>query len=288
MNAMPDKTLPPAESPAYATMEKALYLLADQHISPASLGELAAACGLSEFHFQKLFSRWVGISPKRFCQYLDKEYIKNLLDAGLTPLGACYQTGLSGPGRLHDLFITTEAVTPAQYHKQGCDLTIEYGIHQSPFGAYLVAVTSQGICHMAFITGSPDAAINQLQRLWPLSHLRREEGFTLKTHNRLFNGRPDGDRPVSILLKGTNFQIQVWLALLRIPYGQVTSYEQLAHLAGNPDATRACASAIAANQIAWLIPCHRVIRKLGETGQYRWGSTRKRLILGYEAATRSD
>lgn len=285
MSTVPDTAHPSADSPAYATMGKALKLLAEQHTCPPSLAELADACGMSEFHFQKQFSRWVGISPKRFCQYLSKEYIKTLLDAGMAPLEACYQAGLSGPGRLHELFITTEAMTPAQYRKQGRGLAIHYGIHESPFGPYLLAVTSLGICHMAFITGSQAEAIAQLTRQWPDSQLICDEMATRETHERLFGGKPDSVKPLSVLLKGTNFQIQVWQALLRIPYGQVTSYEQLATLAGNPAATRACASAIAGNQIAWLIPCHRVIRKMGEPGQYRWGSGRKRLILGYEAAT---
>ena len=273
----------------YTIMEKALHILVARHDDPPSLQELANSCGLSEYHFQKQFSRWVGISPKRFSQYLSKEHVKSLLDQGLPPLEAGYQAGLSGPGRLHDLFINTEAMTPAQYRKQGQGLAINYGIHDSPFGPYLLAVTDRGICHLAFIVDGEPAAVAQLESLWPLSAISRNDDITQATHDKLFGATPgalhSNNRPISLLLKGTNFQIQVWQALLKIPYGRVSSYENLAFLAGKPAATRASASAIARNQIAWLIPCHRVVRKIGETGQYRWGKDRKQVILGYEAAS---
>lgn len=269
----------------YATMEKALHLLARHREAPPALSELAQACGLSEFHFQKQFTRWVGISPKRFSQYLSKEYIKQLLDAGLKPLDAGYQAGLSGPGRLHDLFISTEAMSPAQYRSRGKGMEIRYGIHDSPFGSYLLAVTDRGICHLEFIAGNRQEIEENFRANWPLSTLRRDDSHTTPIHLRLFGETDNKPARINLLLKGTNFQIQVWQALLRIPYGHVASYEDLAKLADKPAATRASASAIARNRIAWLIPCHRVVRKLGDTGQYRWGSERKAIILGYEAAT---
>jgi AraC family transcriptional regulator of adaptative response/methylated-DNA-[protein]-cysteine methyltransferase len=269
----------------YTTMAKALHILATCRDAPPSLAQLANACGLSEFHFQKQFCRWVGISPKRFSQYLSKEYIKQLLDAGMQPLDACYQAGLSGPGRMHELFIRTEAMTPAEYRRKGKGLIIRYAIFESPFGPYLLAVTDKGICHLEFITADEQAIRDNFHDNWPLSVISRDEKSTAPVHRLLFGKPATQPAGISLLLKGTNFQIQVWQALLRIPYGQVASYEEIAGLAGNPAATRASASAIARNRIAWLIPCHRVVRKLGETGQYRWGSEKKKIILGYEAAT---
>jgi len=275
----------PGKKAAYHRMESALYILAENQHCPPSLAELARHCGLSEFHFQKMFKRWVGISPKRFSQYLSKEYIKTLLDEGIKPLDAGYQAGLSGPARLHDLFIHTEAISPAQYKARGQGMLIHYGFHESPFGNYLLAVTDKGICHLDFTDSSQQQTLFGLSEQWPCSDLHRNESMTEPVHQRLFGKMSEQPEQISVLLKGTNFQIQVWQALLRIPYGQLCSYETLAQLAGRPAATRACASAIARNSIAWLIPCHRVIKKIGESGQYRWGAERKKIILGFEAAT---
>ncbi len=281
----PDKIS--AKKATYHKMEAALYILAESRHCPPSLAELASDCGLSEFHFQKMFKRWVGISPKRFSQYLSKEYIKTLLDNGVKPLEASYQAGLSGPARLHDLFIHTQAITPGQYKAKGQGLRIHYGFHESPFGDYLLALTDKGICHLEFTDSNPQQGLSGLHEQWPFSELQRNQSVTEPVHERLFGNMSKTTEPVSLLLKGTNFQIQVWQALLKIPYGQLCSYETLAQLAEKPAATRACASAIARNSIAWLIPCHRVIKKIGETGQYRWGAERKKIILGFEASTRS-
>ncbi len=266
-------------------MESALHILAQNQQRPPSLSELASACGLSEFHFQRIFKRWVGISPKRFSQYLSKEYIKTLLDEGVKPLDASYQAGLSGPGRLHDLFVHTEAISPAQYQAKGQGLNIYYGFHESPFGNYLLALTEKGICHLEFIETSEQQTLWALRTQWPLSDFDSNQSVTEPVHNKLFGKMSANPQQISLLLKGTNFQIQVWQALLRIPYGKLCSYESLAHLTGKPASTRACASAIARNSIAWLIPCHRVVRKIGESGQYRWGARRKKIIIGFEAAT---
>jgi AraC family transcriptional regulator of adaptative response/methylated-DNA-[protein]-cysteine methyltransferase len=271
----------------YQTIELALYCMAERYQSPPTLAELADQAGLSEYHFQKLFTQWAGISPKRFSQFLSKEYLKQLLGKGMKPLDACYQAGLSGPGRMHDLLVSTEAVTPAQYRSSGKDMVIYYGTHQSPFGPYLLAVTDRGICQLNFISGNifdnSQQLLTELKQQWSLSTVIEEPDMTSTIHNRF--GQPTAShRAVSLFLKGTNFQIQVWQALLKIPFGSVTAYEDVAKLTGRPEATRACASAIARNNIGWLIPCHRVIRKIGETGQYRWGGNRKKIMLGYEAA----
>jgi AraC family transcriptional regulator, regulatory protein of adaptative response / methylated-DNA-[protein]-cysteine methyltransferase len=208
-----------------------------------------------------------------------------LLDVGIKPPDACYQAGLSGPGRLHELFIHTEAISPAQYKALGKGITIHYGFHASPFGKYLLALTDKGICHLEFITTEMDENLDSLRANWPDSTLIHDDQITKVAHEKLFDNVSGQREAISIFLKGTNFQIQVWQALLKIPYGRISTYEQLASLAGNKAATRASASAIARNNIAWLIPCHRVVRKIGESGQYRWGADRKKIILAYEGAT---
>ena len=271
--------------PSYQTMAVALNYLAENHHQQPTLRELATLSGLSESHFQRLFTRWVGISPKRFSQFLSKDYIKSLLDVGIKPPDACYQAGLSGPGRLHELFIHTEAISPAQYKALGKGITIHYGFHASPFGKYLLALTDKGICHLEFITTEMDENLDSLRANWPDSTLIHDDQITKVAHEKLFDNVSGQREAISIFLKGTNFQIQVWQALLKIPYGRISTYEQLASLAGNKAATRASASAIARNNIAWLIPCHRVVRKIGESGQYRWGADRKKIILAYEGAT---
>jgi len=271
--------------PSYQTMAVALNYLAENHYQQPTLRELATLSGLSESHFQRLFTRWVGISPKRFSQFLSKDYIKSLLDVGIKPPDACYQAGLSGPGRLHELFIHAEAISPAQYKALGKGITIHYGFHASPFGKYLLALTDKGICHLEFITTEMDENLDSLRANWPDSTLIHDDQITKVAHEKLFDNVSGQREAISIFLKGTNFQIQVWQALLKIPYGRISTYEQLASLAGNKAATRASASAIARNNIAWLIPCHRVVRKIGESGQYRWGADRKKIILAYEGAT---
>ena len=275
-------------SSPYHAMESALYYLADHHDNPPSLKELAAQCDLSEFHFQKQFRRWVGISPKRFNQYLSKEYLKSLLDSGLKPLDACYQAGLSGPGRMHELFINTIGMTPAQYSKRGQDMIIQYGFHDSPFGPYLLGVTEKGICHMSFIESDENLSLQALTSIWPGATFIEDQASTQSIHEQIFNSQQKQASNLTLLLKGTNFQIQVWQALLRIPIGRISSYEDLANLTGKPSATRACASAIARNNIAWLIPCHRVVRKIGDSGKYRWGANRKKLIIAYECAAQNQ
>ena len=271
--------------PSYQTMAVALNYLAENHHKQPTLKELATLSGLSQSHFQRLFTRWVGISPKRFSQFLSKEYVKSLLDAGMKPLDASFQAGLSGFGRLHELFVHTEAISPAQYKALGKGITIHYGYHESPFGKYLLALTDKGICHLDFITMGMGESLNSLHAQWPDSTLIHNHDVTKVVHKNLFDNVSGKKEVISLLLKGTNFQIQVWQALLKIPYGKISTYEELASLAGNQAATRASASAIARNGIAWLIPCHRVVRKIGESGQYRWGAGRKKIILAYEGAT---
>ena len=269
----------------YARIEQAILFL-DQHARrQPPLGEIAAAAGLSEFHFQRLFGRWVGISPKRFLQFLTKEHARRLLEQSSNVLDAAYESGLSGPGRLHDLFVACEAVTPGDVQARGEGLVVHYGLHPSPFGRCLLAVTERGICGLHFVRGNERETVAWLHRRWPRAQLRHEPQHTEPYLSKVF---PAAAAPVPVPLhlhvRGTNFQIQVWQALLRIPLGVVVSYEGLARAVGLPQGARAVGNAVGDNPIPFLIPCHRVIRKLGEFGNYGEGPARKKAILGWEAA----
>lgn len=273
----------------YQRVESALNYLNVHYREQPSLQEIAGSIGLSEFHFQRLFSRWVGISPKRFLQFLTKEHACRLLEQSTDLLEAAYSSGLSGPGRLHDLFITWEAVTPGEYKTRGSGLTIRYGLHPSPFGDCLIAKTDKGICFLAFSTGQelPQNLSGLLNR-WKGANLIRDDESTLPLVQSIFH--LTGEAPPQALklhLCGTNFQLKVWEALLRIPPGKLATYERIAGAVGQPRAVRAVARAVGSNPVAYLIPCHRVIRKLGTMGGYRWGVVRKQAILGWEFSRES-
>lgn len=263
----------------YQRVEAAIRYLEAHFREQPSLAEIAASVHLSASHFQRLFKRWAGISPTQFMHYLTIEYAKQRLDESRSVLETAYAAGLSGPGRLHDLFVTWEAMTPGEYKLQGAGLEITYGLHASPFGRCLLATTQRGICALFF--DAPDM-LDDLQTRWPRARLVADPGRTGRLVEQIFAGeRPD--RPFHLLLKGTNFQVNVWRALLSIPAGMVVSYQDLAGYLGQPRATRAVASAIARNPISYLVPCHRVIKSSGDTHKYRWGPTRKRALLGWEA-----
>jgi len=270
----------------YLLVERAIDYLMAQHTKQPELAEIAEHIGLSEFYFQRLFVDWVGISPKRFLQFLTREHMKTLLDQGYSTLEATYQAGLSGNGRSYELFINTEAITPAQYRKLGKELTINYGFHDSPFGRYLLAVTDRGVCQISFIEHSEELTETAFKDDWLKADIRYKPQLTGEVHQQLFS--TDASQHIKLLLRGTPFQIQVWQALLSIPFGTVSNYEKLAGAIGNSAATRATASAIARNRIAFLIPCHRVIRKIGESGEFRWGKSRKKILLAYESAVASN
>lgn len=262
----------------YRLMEQAIqYIEANVQRQP-ELEEIAAAIGLSEYHFQRVFTRWAGISPKRFLQFLTREHAKQLLDKSESLLTATHQVGLSSLGRLHDLFVTTEAVTPGQYKTRGAGLVIRYGIHPTPFGKCLIATTERGICHLGFVDGSEGRGIDTLVQHWKHADLTEDYAATAPLVTRIFStGMPDS--PLKLHLQGTNFQIKVWEALLNIPAGTVTTYERIAMQIGKPSAARAVGTAVGDNPIAYLIPCHRVIRKSGEFGNYLYGSARKKAML---------
>jgi AraC family transcriptional regulator of adaptative response/methylated-DNA-[protein]-cysteine methyltransferase len=273
----------------YARIEKTIRYLEANFRAQPSLAALAAQVHLSEYHFQRLFRRWAGISPKRFLQVLTADYARRLLHESHTVLEVSDAAGLSSAGRLHDLLVNLHAVTPGDIQAQGANLRIQYGFHPSPFGECLVAVTARGICAIEFITtGGRAAALAQLKRQWPAASRRLQPRATQPLAARLFAApRTVSDR-LDLLVQGSNFQVKVWEALLRIPSGRVVSYEDIAARIAAPTATRAVASAIARNPVAVLIPCHRVIRKSGVFGEYRWGSARKKALLGWEAAQRAD
>ena len=267
----------------YLRIEQAILYLEDHYRDQPSLEEVAANIGLSEYHFQRLFTRWAGVSPKRFLQFLTKEGAKELLDQSENLLDTTHHVGLSSLGRLHDLFVTTEAVSPGEYKSHGEGVTIRYGLHASPFGKCLVAVTERGICHLGFVAASEGAAIDNLVADWKHARMIEDNKSIAPLIEPIFALRAsDRGKPLNIHLRGTNFQLKVWEALLKIPTGAVTTYEGLAVRIGQPAATRAVGTAVGHNPIAVLIPCHRVIRKVGEFGNYRYGALRKKALLARE------
>ncbi|MBL8077704.1 MAG: methylated-DNA--[protein]-cysteine S-methyltransferase [Anaerolineales bacterium] len=268
----------PEQSQHYQLIEQAIRFIEINVNRQPELDEIAAAVGLSEYHFQRLFTSWTGISPKRFMQFLTKEHAKQLLDKSENLLDTTHQVGLSSLGRLHDLFVTTEAVTPGEYKSSGSGLTIRYGIHPSPFGKCLIATTDRGICNLSFIGTSEGQAIDNLVTDWKQATMTEDYKSTAPLVTRIFSDLRT-DSPLKIHLRGTNFQIKVWEALLGIPTGTLTTYEHIAMQIGKPSALRAVGTAVGHNPIAYLIPCHRVIRKSGEIGNYLYGSARKKAIL---------
>lgn len=249
------------------------------------LATLAAQAGMSPTYFQKVFTRWVGISPKRFLQGVSQQGLVSRLRAGATVEQAAWAGGLSGSGRAHDLLLQTVAVTPGMVRQGGQGLLIRQGVGVTPFGWAWLAGHEQGVMALAFLESPEEASIEhaQLQVNWPNAQLIQDPPWVQGLLDEIF-GAATRTRPLALWLKGTNFQIQVWQALLAIPPQSVVSYGALAERIGRPGAARAVGSAVGANALAWLIPCHRVIRESGVLGEYRWGAARKRLILGWEAA----
>ena len=265
----------------YSRIEQAIRYIESNAQRQPTLNEVAAQIGLSEYHFQRLFTRWAGISPKRFLQFLTRENAKVLLARSTNLLDATYSAGLSSPGRLHDLFVQTEAVTPGEYKTRGAGVEIVYGFHPSPFGECLLALTSRGICFLSFIQSDHSSTLGQLRQAWPKAALIEDPARTGPSIRQIFDQA--NTTPIPVHLRGTNFQIKVWEALLRLPPGQVTTYQALAGQVKAPRSARAVGNAVAHNPLAWLIPCHRVLQKTGHFGNYRYGSARKKAILLWEA-----
>jgi len=269
----------------YDRIAKAIIFITERVAEQPTLKEIAAHVHLSPFHFQRLFSRWAGTTPKRFLQSLTLEQSKRLLAEDIPLLEVSHRLGLSSGSRLHDHFVQLEAVTPGQYRNQGTGLDIRYGVRDTPFGDMLLATTPRGICRAAFLDdGDPGAILAELQATWPQATLDRNDAAIAPIPEQLFGGAVSADRPLSLHVSGTNFQIAVWKALLRIPMGTLTSYGRLAAAMGHQRSARAVGNAIGVNPVAFLIPCHRVIQRSGALGSYRWGDTRKRAIQVWEQA----
>jgi AraC family transcriptional regulator, regulatory protein of adaptative response / methylated-DNA-[protein]-cysteine methyltransferase len=270
----------------YQRIEQAIRYIEQNFQRQPTLKEIAEEVNLSEFHFDRMFTKWAGTSPQRFMRFLTKEYAKNVLNETKDLLDTTVLVGLSSSSRLHDLFVTYEAITPAEYKKQGEGLTIFYGIHATNFGFAFIATTARGILELTFL--SENQIIDELIRLkneFPNADFEENQEATGVFIEQIFSEENhQNKKPINLLLRGTNFQIKVWEALLKIPSGRVACYEDIATLIEKPTAQRAVGTAIGANHIAYLIPCHRVIQKIGTTGNYRWGEYRKKAILGWEAA----
>ena len=282
----------------YARVAEAIRYLEDHFREQPTLDEIAASVHLSKYHFQRLFKRWAGVSPTQFMHYLTVDYAKERLAAAESVYETSLDAGLSSAGRLHDLFVTFEAMTPGEYKRLGEGVTIQYGFHDTPFGRCLLATTPKGICALRFVAGpeveasngsaagsTEAAALDELMDEWPQATFVEDDQATAEIAERLFAPGQDKERrPFHLLLKGTNFQVQVWQALLAIPPGGMVSYQDVAEHIGRPTASRAIAGAVARNPVGYLIPCHRVINKSGHYHGYRWGTTRKKAILGWEAS----
>jgi AraC family transcriptional regulator of adaptative response/methylated-DNA-[protein]-cysteine methyltransferase len=273
----------------YRRVEIAIRYLEDNAAAHPDLEEVADHLGLSKYHFQRLFRRWAGVSPKRFLQLLTVEHAKELLRAGAPVLTTTWETGLSSPGRLHDLFVAVEAMTPGEYGSDGEGLEIAWGVHDSPFGPALLASTERGLCRLRFGSAEELDPEADLAREWPAARIVPDMERTRDQAARLFDpSHRSVSRPLPLVVRGTNFQVQVWRALLTIPEGSVTTYGRLAAALGRPRAARAVGAACGANRIAWAIPCHRVLRESGALGGYAWGTRRKRAMLAWEGARAAE
>lgn len=274
----------------YQRIEEAIRYLENHALEHPSLDEIATHIGLSPYHFQRLFKRWAGVSPKRFLQHLTVTRAKELLSNSVSVLDAALEVGLSGPGRLHDLFVSIDAVTPGEFKSAGKSLELRYGFHPTPFGECLAAITSRGLCSLGFVEpGDREQTLDVLRESWQQASFVEDPQASATMINRLFTSPPSHKaEPIKVLLRGTNFQLKVWEALLRIPEGTVVSYSALAGAIGHPKASRAVGNAVGQNPIAYLIPCHRVLRASGGTGGYRWGAMRKKVLLATEMSGRPD
>jgi AraC family transcriptional regulator of adaptative response/methylated-DNA-[protein]-cysteine methyltransferase len=272
-------------SDTYEKIAAAIGYLTENFKEQPSLDDVAEKVQLSPFHFQRLFTAWAGVSPKKFLQFLTAEYLKDKIRDSSNLIEAAEDAGLSSQSRVYDLFTGIEAVTPQEYKSGGKGLHIGYGYHPTPFGECFVAVTERGVCALSFVdAASREAELIRFTKKWHFAAITQNHGLTEKIVNRIFNLHLNSLEKLHLVVQGTNFQLKVWQALLSIPQGAVTTYAHIAQSIGNPKAVRAVGTAVGDNPIAYLIPCHRVIRKEGKLGEYHWGSVRKKAIVGWEAA----
>ncbi|WP_026633024.1 methylated-DNA--[protein]-cysteine S-methyltransferase [Dyadobacter alkalitolerans] len=269
----------------YDKIAKAIEFIVANAKEQPSLFEVAEEVSISQFHFQRVFTEWAGVSPKKFLQFITASYLKEKIRETSNLVELAEQAGLSSQSRVYDHFISIEAVTPQEFKTSGKGLAIRYGIHPTPFGDCFIAVTDRGICAMAFIDeASREAELIALAKKWYYANIQHDQESTKSFIDRIFQPATGSLEKLPVLIQGTNFQLKVWEALLSIPKGAVTTYQQIAQSIGHPAAVRAVGSAVGDNPIAYLIPCHRVIRKEGMLGEYRWGSLRKKALIGWEAA----
>ncbi len=269
----------------YQRIQQAIEYLVENFKAQPELKEVAAQVHLSPHHFQRLFTEWAGVSPKKFLQFLTVDYLKNRIQSSQNIAQMADMVGLSSPSRVYDLFVNIEGVTPATFKNKGAGLTIHYGYHDTPFGECFIAATGKGLCGITFLQGENKAEEFILfTRKWDFATLIENATFTQPYIDQIFNPKRKSTEKLTVLVQGTPFQIKVWEALLNIPQGAVTTYQHIAESIDKPKAVRAVGTAIGKNPIGFLIPCHRVIRKEGKLGHYRWGSGRKKAIIGWEMA----
>lgn len=267
----------------YGRIEAAIGYIKENFREQPDLDAMAEKVHLSPFHFQRIFTEWAGVSPKKFLQFISLNYAKKLLEGQASLFDATYESGLSGTGRLHDLFIKIEGMTPGEYKNGGAGLTINHSFDDSPFGSIIVGSTAKGICHLAF-ADDEGTGIEVLKKAFPNATFRQMADMLQQNALHIFKHDWRKIEEVKLHLKGTEFQLKVWEALLKIPVGKLSTYGNLAKLLQRPNASRAVGTAIGDNPVAFLIPCHRVIQSTGQFGQYHWGSSRKTAIIGWEAA----
>lgn len=269
----------------YDRIARVIQYLDEHYSEQPDLATLAARAGLSPFHFHRLFSKWAGVTPKDFLRCLTLNHVKDLLRRGESVLSAALEAGMSGPARLHDLCVTLEAATPGEIKAGGAGLEIRFGYAATPFGNWFVAETARGISHVGFIDAG-DSEVSSLRETWPRATLKQDDAVAQRLARTVFsNDARSNARPtLRAFVRGTEFQVRVWRALLQVPAGALVSYGHLASTVGNPNASRAVGSAVGANPVAYMIPCHRVIRETGIVRGYRWGNTRKRALLAWEFA----
>ena len=299
----------------YERIARVIRHLEDRHVEQPALTTLAGRAGLSQFHFHRMFSNWAGITPKDFLQHLTLAHAKELLRAGGSVLSAALESGLSGPGRLHDLCVTLEAASPGELKSGGAGWTISFGFADSPFGKCLIGESPRGICHLSFVeTENEKTSAAMLRHDWPQAQLKRDDSIATSLSDKIFTRRPivsdlkslhPGPLPawagrgsqstgqtappaLRAFVRGTTFQVRVWRALLQVRPGTLVSYGRLARAIGRPAAARAVGTAVGQNPLSYLIPCHRVIRETGVIGNYRWGRIRKRAMIGWESSPRFD
>jgi AraC family transcriptional regulator of adaptative response/methylated-DNA-[protein]-cysteine methyltransferase len=276
-----------ASAADYDIVRRAIAHIRGHWRNQPEIEEIAEASGVTPTELHHLFRRWAGLTPKAFLQALTLDSARELLRSSASVLDASYEVGLSGPGRLHDLFVTHEAMSPGEWKSGAEGVTVSYGFHPSPFGSALVMATERGLCGLAFADyGEEQAALDDMRSRWPRAKHAEDSARTAPIAARIFDKklwRPE--QPLRVVLIGTDFEVRVWETLMRIPLGRATTYSDIAGSIGNPKASRAVGAAVGKNPISFVVPCHRVLGKSGELTGYHWGITRKRAMLGWEAGT---